>query len=424
MLDMSKINFVDIIEKKLNKKELTKKEMNFSILNFAQNIIPDFQFASFLTACFLNGLSDKETIYMTQAMINSGEILDLKKISGLKVDKHSTGGVGDKVTLILGPIVAALGLKMLKMSGKSLGHTGGTIDKIESIKNFNTKISQEKIFHQLKKINFVLISQQKKIAYADKKIYNLRNLTANVNSIPLIAASIMSKKIASGADVILLDVKVGDGAFFKKKKDAKKLANLMKKIGAYFKKKILIQISDMSIPLGKSIGNKVEVLESYQCLQGNCNSKLINLCLDLAAHILCTTKPNLTKKEAFLEAKKVWENKKALKIFQKFIESQNGDFQNLISADFFKPKYKHEIFSPKSGIIKIKSALIFAKISVNLGAGQKNKNKKIDYDAGIIFNKVDGEYIKEKELFLTLYSSSKIDTNILIDLEKSYDIIV
>ena len=271
------MNIVDIIIKKRNKNELSKEEIDYTIKNYVNGTIADYQMSSLLMAIFLNGMTDKETFYLTESMLNSGDKIDLSNIEGIKIDKHSTGGIGDKTTIILGPLVASCGVKVPKMSGRSLGFTGGTIDKLESIENFNTAISMDKFINQVKNINIAIASQTGNLVPADKKIYALRDVTGTVDSIPLIASSIMSKKLASGADKIVICLKLGNGALINNIDDAHKLANLMVNIGKYHNKETICVITNMNQPLGNMIGNSLEIKESIDVLKGNGPKDLLEL---------------------------------------------------------------------------------------------------------------------------------------------------
>ncbi|MFW6284855.1 MAG: thymidine phosphorylase, partial [Bacillota bacterium] len=280
------MRMVDIIEKKRDNHPLSKEEIEFFINGYVKGDIPDYQVSSLMMAIYFNGMSEDETVDLTEAVLNSGETIDLSKIDGVKVDKHSTGGVGDKTTLVLGPLVASTGAKFAKLSGRGLGHTGGTLDKLESIQGFNISLSSEQFINQVNDINLAVAGQTKSLAPADKLLYALRDVTGTVPSIPLIASSIMSKKLASGADVIVLDVKIGEGAFMKTLDDARELSNLMVKIGKAFGRKVVAFITDMSEPLGHAVGNKLEVVEAIQTLQGNGPKDLETLCHKIGAHLV------------------------------------------------------------------------------------------------------------------------------------------
>lgn len=284
------MNIIEIINKKRNNLELTKEEIEYSINNYLNNNIKDYQMSSLLMAICINGMSDEEIINLTDVMLNSGDILDLSKINGIIVDKHSTGGVGDKVTIVLAPILASLGIKIAKMSGRGLGHTGGTIDKLESIKGFNTSITNDEFIKQVNDINIAIVSQTGNLVPADKKIYALRDVSGTVESIPLIASSIMSKKLASGSDIIVIDVKVGNGALMKDIESARKLANTMCMIGKRYNKIVICILTNMSEPLGFAIGNSLEVIESINTLKGNGPKDLLEIVMTLCTLIISPIK--------------------------------------------------------------------------------------------------------------------------------------
>ena len=416
------MTILSIIEKKVNKEELNSEEISFFIKGYLNSTIKDYQVSALLMAILLNGMTNKETKYLTQEMCTSGEILNLDKIDGIVVDKHSTGGVGDKVSLILAPIIASLGGKIAKMSGHGLGFTGGTIDKLQTIKNFNTELTSKEFIEKVNEHGIAIMSQSKNITPADKKLYALRDVTGTVNSMPLIVSSIMSKKLATGADAILLDVKCGNGAFMKNITDATKLAEKMIEVGKSFNKDIRAYITNMNVPLGRAIGNKIEVLEAIKFLEGKSEDNLYELVVNLASTSLVQSKKYKTKKESYFEIEKAISSGKALKKFYEFIESQNGDVEYLKSKEYSQPKYKHEIIATKSGYMKILSALNFGIISMNLGAGRKTTNDKIDPDAGIYLNKKTGEKVEKNDILITLFSSKKIPQNLIDEIHQNYEI--
>ena len=305
------MNIVDIINKKRVKKSLTHEELDYAFNGYLNNTVKDYQMSSLLMAICINGMTDEEIFDLTDIFIKSGDVLDLSSIPGVKVDKHSTGGVGDKVTLIIGPIVSSCGVPVPKMSGRGLGHTGGTIDKLESIKGFNTNLTEEEFINQIKKIGFAVTGQTKNLCPMDKVIYALRDVTGTVASIPLIATSIMSKKIAGGADKILLDVKVGDGALMKTREDAEELASIMERIGKAHNRDVTCEITDMNIPLGHNIGNSLEVIEAMDTLQGM-KGRLYDLCLDISAKMIVASK-GITYEEAIKEAEEAVTSGRAFK---------------------------------------------------------------------------------------------------------------
>lgn len=404
---------LDIISKKANKYELTKEELETIFMGYLNNKVKDYQMSAFLMAICINDMSDSEIFALTDIFINSGDILDLSFIDGIKVDKHSTGGVGDKTTLIVAPIVASCGVPVIKMSGRGLGYTGGTIDKLESIPGFKVDLTLEEIEKQAKEIGIVITSQTKDLAPLDKKIYALRDVTATTNSIPLIASSIMSKKIAGNADKIVIDIKVGNGALLKNMEDAKRLESLLIKIGTYYQKEVRTVISNMDRPLGHNIGNKLEVLEALDVLKGNVKGELLDLSLELASKMVSMGK-EISEADAMKEVKENLENGKALDKFLEFIKYQYGDIDSLnIDAKVYNIK------ANKTGVLKDINALSIAKLSESLGAGRKSKEDKIDYNAGIIIKKDIGDEIKEGDILATIYTN--VD-NKKFNLERIFEI--
>jgi pyrimidine-nucleoside phosphorylase len=395
----------EIIKKTKNKIKLNNEEIVFLVNNYTKGLIPDYQVSAWLMAVCLNALTVDETTDLTLAMRDTGYKMKFDFIDGVTVDKHSTGGVGDKTSLIIGPIVASCGVYVPKMSGKGLGHTGGTIDKLESIPGFKTELEFEDFKNILLKNKFSIISQSNDMVLADKKMYALRDVTATVDSIPLICSSIMSKKLAMGADCILLDVKMGSGAFMKNLEDAKVLAETMVKIGENAEKKCRAIITNMDFPLGKNIGNSLEVIECIEILKGNIKGELFDLSLEISTHML-----NLSGKGSLLECREMAENSikngSALKCLEETIRLQGGDV-NIINDYKLLPEasQKHEVYSLYNGFIsKIDSEQI-GLIALELGAGRKTKEDKIDYSAGIVLNKSIGDEVKKGELLATLHSS-------------------
>ena len=397
----------DIIEKKRDKKELSYEELKFFIDNYCQNKIFDDQAAALVMAIFLNGMTEKETANLTEIMSKSGDTIDLSPINGIKVDKHSTGGVGDKTTLILGPIVASLGVPVAKMSGKGLGHTGGTIDKLESIPNFNTQLPIETFIKNIQDISIAIAGQTGNLVPADKKLYSLRDLTATVNSIPLIASSIMSKKIAAGADKIVLDVKVGSGAFMKDLESAKKLARAMVNIGEHVGRETVAYITEMDCPLGKAIGNSLEVIEAIETLKGNGPKDLSEVSFALATKMLELAKVG-TYDECYKKVIEVIKNGKALEKLRELIEKQGGDSRVLDDYSLFKEaKIKLDVVSGKEGYIRRIDTQKIGKASMILGAGRETKLSLIDHSAGIILNKKTGDKVSKGEVLATLYTDKE-----------------
>ena len=403
------MNIIDIITKKKNKESLTYEEIKYTVDNFVNGNIKDYQMSSLLMAITINSMSLKETYYLTKAMIESSDILDLSSIDGIIVDKHSTGGVGDKTTLVVAPLVASLNVKVAKMSGRGLGITGGTIDKLESIEGFKTKLSNKKFIDQVNKINISLISQTKDIAKADKKIYALRDVTATTESIPLIASSIMSKKIASGSNKIVIDLKVGKGAFIKNIKDAKKLAKTMIYIGKKFKKKVVVLITDMTYPLGNTIGNALEVKEAIDVLNGNGDEKFTKLCITLASYMVHLGKNISIEKATDLVVENL-NNKNGLNKFYELIKYQGG---NIDKIEISKNKYK--VLANTNGYLTDIDTVKLAKYSIDLGSGRKEKDDVINHKVGIIINKKINDKIEAGDILCYIVSDKKVNPNDLID---------
>lgn len=397
----------DIIAKKRNNLELTLEEISFFVNGFTNGDIPDYQVSALLMAIYFNGMTDLETALLTSCIAKSGDMVDLSKIDGIKVDKHSTGGVGDKTTLIIAPIVAACGVKVAKMSGRGLGHTGGTIDKLESIPNFETSLSHEKFFEIVNRVGVSVIGQTGNLAPADKKLYALRDVTATVDSIPLIAASIMSKKIAAGADCILLDVKTGSGAFMKTLDDSIKLAKAMVDIGENVNRHTIALITNMDIPLGNAIGNSLEVIEAVETLKGNGPKDLTYVCIELATNMLFLAKRGTIEECKYLVQKTISDGS-ALKKFIEMVKAQNGDISVIENTNNFeKPKYSYQLKADCDGYIFKMDTENIGIASVVLGAGRDTKDSKIDYSAGIILNAKYGDKINKDDVIATLYSSDE-----------------
>ena len=405
------MNVYNIIEKKKNNLNLTDDEIKYVVDGYTNGTIPDYQMSALLMAICINGMSDDEIFSLTKAMTDSGDKMDLSNFNNT-VDKHSTGGVGDKTTLIVGPIVACLNCKVAKMSGRALGYTGGTIDKLESIEGFKTKLTKEQFFNQIDNVNIALISQTENIAPADKKIYALRDVTATVESIPLIASSIMSKKIASGAKNLVIDVKVGSGAFMKTKESAKKLAETIVKIGKNNNINSIAVLTNMDIPLGNNIGNALEVQEALSVLKNEGPKDLKEVCIKLATLMNSITN-NISYNESLSQVKKVLDTKQAYNKFLELVKSQGGNIESINK----NPKYTHQVFSKNDGYITSMDTEKIGKISGMLGAGRLTKDDDIDYAAGIILNKKTSDYVSKNELLATFYSSKK---NVFKDLEQQY----
>lgn len=395
------MNIIDIITKKKNKLELTEEEIKYVVEGFVSGNIKDYQMSALLMATVINDMTDDEVIHLTKYMMLSGSILDLSNLSNV-VDKHSTGGVGDKTTLIISPIVASCGCSVAKMSGRGLGYTGGTIDKLESIPGFKVNLTKEEFTSQIKSIGMAITSQTEDIALADKKIYALRDVTGTTESIPLIASSIMSKKIASGSKNLVLDIKVGEGALVKNIEDARRLANLMIKIGKANDMKMVCLLTNMDIPLGSNIGNSLEVLEAINLLYYNTDSSLRNLCIELSSHMV-----SLAKGIGYVDAKTrvldALSTKNAYNKLLEFVKYQGGDITKLPKSNII-----HEIKSDKEGYLTSLSSLELAKLSMHLGAGRITKEDKIDYSAGIIINKKINDKINIGDTIVTLYTNKDL----------------
>lgn len=397
----------DIIYKKRNGKELTKQEIDFMIEGYVKGEIPDYQMSAMLMAIFLKGMTDKEISEMTMAMANSGDMVDLSGIEGIKVDKHSTGGVGDKTTLIIAPIVASYGVKVAKMSGRGLGHTGGTVDKMEAIPGLKTDFSQEEFFEIVNKTGLSVIGQSGNLAPADKKLYALRDVTATVDCIPLIACSIMSKKLAAGSDCILLDVKTGSGAFMKTIEDAIELADKMVAIGENCNRKTIALITDMDIPLGKNIGNALEIQEVIETLNGNGPKDLTEICVKLAGNMLYLANKG-TIEECEKMAQDAINNKKALEKLIEMVSAQGGDIDFIKNpSNFPVAKFKKEILSKEEGYITKMDTEALGIASTMLGAGRETKESDIDFSAGIILKKKVSEYVKKGDVLAYLLTSDE-----------------
>lgn len=411
----------EIIEHKRDGLELSQQEIHFFIKNYVDKKIPDYQASALLMAIYLKGMNDKETALLTEEMRVSGDVWDLSDIPGLKVDKHSTGGVGDKVSLVLGPMVASCGAKLAKMSGRGLGHTGGTLDKLESIPNFDIFETKEEFKKQIQEVGMAIIGQNKDIDPADKKLYALRDVTGTVSSMPLIASSIMSKKLASGADCILLDVKYGSGAFMKTKKDAKKLAEIMINIGRHLGKDVRAEVTDMDQPLGYAVGNNLEIKEVIETLHNRGPKDLTKLCLDSGSIMLVQAKLFRDKKEARKALLKNLKNGKAFEKFVEFVKAQKGDASYILDPSKFEvAKNIIPIYSNKEGVIKRIDALTIGKSSMKLGGGRERIEDTIDMSAGIILNKKIGDFVKNNELLATLYTNKEDFEEIKLDVLNAF----
>ena len=403
------MDILQIINKKKNNEKLTKEELEFAFNGYLNHEIKDYQMSSLLMAICINGMSFEETLFLTGIFINSGKKYDLYKKFNLSVDKHSTGGIGDKVSIIVVPLVASCGIVVPKMSGRGLGITGGTVDKLESIDGFKVEISDDDFIKQLTDIKCAIISQNDSLCPLDKEIYTLRDVSGTTNSIPLIASSIMSKKIALGTKNIVIDLKVGNGALIKNKKDARKLKKTLIDIGKAYDKNVLVVISNMNSPLGNNIGNKLEIMEAIDILLGKKND-LYYKSLQVASNMVCLAK-NVSYKKAYKEVLNNLENKNAYNVFLKMIKYQGGIIDNLkINANYF------EVKSLCSGILKEINASKIGNIVKNLGGGRINKEDKIDYDVGIILLKKEGEKVLKGDSLCQVYHNRKsVDEATVLD---------
>ena len=398
---------VDLIEKKKHGETLSKTETDFLIKSMMNGNAPDYQISAWLMAVYFKGLTEEETVYLTEAMINSGEVVDFGDLTDSIVDKHSTGGVGDKVTITLIPLLAAANVPVAKLSGKGLGHTGGTIDKLESIPGFNTRLTIEELISQVKRINVAIASQTQNLTPADGRLYALRDVTATVDSMPLIASSVVSKKIASGAKNIILDVKYGSGAFMKTPEDAVKLSELMVKIGKKLNKSITAVITSMEEPLGRAVGNSIEIIESIEFLKGNIKTgDIADLTYSFAAIALMKVGLYDNEDEAKEYLKHLVESGKAIEKFRELILAQYGNPDVVDNYDLFAlPKFKVECEAKQSGYVHNIDAYKIAYGCKILGAGRETKADPIDYSVGVFLNKKSGEWVNKGEVLYTIYSN-------------------
>ena len=401
------MRMIDIIEKKKNGKALDGGEIDFFINNYVSGNIPDYQVSALLMAIYFQKMDYEETLALTLAMADSGDRLNLSAIKGVKVDKHSTGGVGDKTSLVLAPMVAALGGKVAKMSGRGLGHTGGTIDKLESIPGFNTALSEEAFIKQVNDIGIAITGQTGNLAPADKKLYALRDVTATVDNISLIASSIMSKKLASGADAIVLDVKTGSGAFMKKEEDAKRLAEEMVRIGKGAGRKMAAMITDMDQPLGFAVGNSLEVIEAINTLKGNGPKDLTELCLNLGTYMILAARDDLDKESAEKELMRVIKDGSALKKLAELVEAQGGNPDAVYDTGMLKvAENVTNVVAKESGYIKSIQSEQIGKASMILGGGRATKEDVIDLSVGVVLSKKKGDMVEKGETIATIYSNN------------------
>ncbi|MEQ7179144.1 pyrimidine-nucleoside phosphorylase [Enterococcus thailandicus] len=402
------MRMVDLIEKKRDGKTLTKNEIDYIITNYTNNQIPDYQLSALLMAIFYQDMTDEEITNMTLAMANSGDVIDLTSLNGIKVDKHSTGGVGDTTTLILAPLVASVGVTVAKMSGRGLGYTGGTLDKLEAIPGFKIELSDEEFIRIVNESQVAVIGQSGNLAPADKKLYALRDVTATVDSIPLIASSIMSKKIAAGADAIVLDVTTGDGAFMKNIEDARRLAKTMTSIGKLANRQTIAVISDMSEPLGEAIGNSLEVVEAIETLQGNGPEDLIEMCYVLGSQMVVLAKKADSVEEARVMLQEALTSGKALEKFKEMIQNQGGDIRVVEKPELLlTARYQVELPAKSAGLVSKIVANELGIAAMMLGAGRKTKDDAIDHAVGLKLHKKIGDSVQEGESLLTIYSNTE-----------------
>ena len=415
---------VDLIIKKRNGQELTDEEIRFWIKGYTEGNIPDYQSSAMNMAILFRGMTKREIATLTDAMEHSGEVIDLSDIKGIKVDKHSTGGVGDKTSLVLGPMVAACGAKLAKMSGRGLGHTGGTLDKLESIPGLSIAKTKEEMVEQVNDIGIAIIGQTASLVPADKKLYALRDVTGTVESIPLISASVMSKKLASGTDAILLDVTVGDGAFMKNMESARELARTMVDIGNHLHRNTVAVLSDMSEPLGRAVGNSLEVKEAIASLHGDGPEDLMELCYTSGSIMLVQAKIAKNRDEARKMLHEVVENGEAFNKFLAMVKAQGGDVEYILHPEKFEVSSKAiEIKAPRSGYVSRLNALEIGIAAMKLGAGRETLEDKIDMSAGIYLNAKVGSKVKKGDVLCVAYTNKEDVNDALEQIKGAYEIV-
>ena len=403
---------VDLIQKKRDGQELTANEIKWLVESYVAGTVPDYQMSAFAMAVYFKGMTTREISDLTMNMVKTGQEFDLSAIDGIKVDKHSTGGVGDKVTLILAPLVASFGVPVAKMSGRGLGHTGGTLDKLEAIKGYQVERSQEDFIRQVQDIGVSVIGQSDQLVKADKLLYALRDVTATVDTIPLIASSVMSKKIAAGADAILLDVTVGEGAFMKTVEEARELAQTMVDLGKAVGRKTVAVITDMSQPLGRAIGNRLEILEAIDILQGKGREDISHFICELAQIMLSLADVEKTVEEV----RQHLENGQALAKFEEMVAAQGGDLE-----DLYRPvNVAHVVDIPaqETGVISALPAMEFGLYAMRLGAGRAVKSDDLDYETGIVFEKKVGDSVQKGEIVAKVYTNGKISPQLVTEFQK------
>ena len=408
------MRMVDLIEKKRDGNELSKEEIEYIVTNYTNGKIPDYQVSALLMAIFYQDMTNEEITNLTLAIANSGDVIDLSSLEGIKVDKHSTGGVGDTTTLILAPLVASVGVTVAKMSGRGLGYTGGTLDKLEAIPGFQIELSDEEFVRIVNESKVAVIGQSGNLAPADKKLYALRDVTATVDSLPLIASSIMSKKIAAGADAIVLDVTTGDGAFMKNIEDARRLAKTMTSIGKLANRETVAVISDMSEPLGEAIGNSLEVVEAIETLQGNGPEDLVEMCYALGSQMVVLAGKAKTTDEARMLLQEALESGKALAKFKEMIQNQGGDPAIVEHPErILTARYTMELPAKQSGVVSKIVANELGIAAMMLGAGRKTKEEDIDHAVGLKLHKKIGDTVTKGESLLTIYSNDEEITSVI-----------
>ncbi|EME3578947.1 pyrimidine-nucleoside phosphorylase [Enterococcus faecium] len=417
------MRMVDLIEKKRDGNELSKEEIEYIVTNYTNGKIPDYQVSALLMAIFYQDMTNEEITNLTLAIANSGDVIDLSSLEGIKVDKHSTGGVGDTTTLILAPLVASVGVTVAKMSGRGLGYTGGTLDKLEAIPGFQIELSDEEFVRIVNESKVAVIGQSGNLAPADKKLYALRDVTATVDSLPLIASSIMSKKIAAGADAIVLDVTTGDGAFMKNIEDARRLAKTMTSIGKLANRETVAVISDMSEPLGEAIGNSLEVVEAIETLQGNGPEDLVEMCYALGSQMVVLAGKAKTTDEARTLLQEALESGKALAKFKEMIQNQGGDPAIVEHPErILTARYTMELPAKQSGVVSKVVANELGIAAMMLGAGRKTKEEDIDHAVGLKLHKKIGDTVTKGESLLTIYSNDEEITSVIELLYKNIEI--
>lgn len=417
------MRMVDLIEKKRDGNELSKEEIEYIVTNYTNGKIPDYQVSALLMAIFYQDMTNEEITNLTLAIANSGDVIDLSSLEGIKVDKHSTGGVGDTTTLILAPLVASVGVTVSKMSGRGLGYTGGTLDKLEAIPGFQIELSDEEFVRIVNESKVAVIGQSGNLAPADKKLYALRDVTATVDSLPLIASSIMSKKIAAGADAIVLDVTTGDGAFMKNIEDARRLAKTMTSIGKLANRETVAVISDMSEPLGEAIGNSLEVVEAIETLQGNGPEDLVEMCYALGSQMVVLAGKAKTTDEARTLLQEALESGKALAKFKEMIQNQGGDPAIVEHPErILTARYTMELPAKQSGVVSKIVANELGIAAMMLGAGRKTKEEDIDHAVGLKLHKKIGDTVTKGESLLTIYSNDEEITSVIELLYKNIEI--